>query len=299
MSTLTSTTSTTRPTLGASDVGKSYFETDSNRIIVWDGTAWHLWNHDLIITPGLTSNNFSLSVDGVDDYVNCGTNGDLSGATAFSLAFWWKPSVSGDSPSIGARQNVSNIYAMYKSNFVIATPSVSPSTKTKAFTEPTGTDWRYYVLSYNAGTVFLHINGTQIFSESGFPPSLTTSTSAPFQIGRYTTLSGSSFNSEGLIDDVALWSSALSASAATTIYNSGNPFDLTADSGNYNQSSNLIGYWKMGDGSGDTAAGGVSISDGATVGGVQNLANPGTYDGTGTNGATYASKIADSNNVPY
>ena len=86
MSTLTSTTSTTRPTLGASDVGKSYFETDSNRIIVWDGTAWHLWNHDLIVTPGLTSNNFSLSVDGVDDYVNCGNVGDLAGATAYSLS---------------------------------------------------------------------------------------------------------------------------------------------------------------------------------------------------------------------
>lgn len=298
MSTLTSTTSNNRPTLGASDVGKSYFETDSNRIIVWDGTAWHLWNHDQIITPGLANNNFSLSVDGVDDYVNCGNIGDLAGATAYSLAFWWKPSVSGESPSIGARQTLSNQFQIYKSNLVINTSGVSPSAKTKAFTEPTGTDWRYYVLSYDAGTVFLHINGTQIFSESGFPPSLMTSTSHDFQIGRWSNLSGSSFNSEGLIDDVAVWSSALSATAAITIYNSGNPFDLTADSGNYNQSSNLIGYWKMGDGSNDTATGG-SPSDGATVSGVQNLANPGTYDGTGTNGATYASKVADSNNVPY
>lgn len=298
MSTLTSTTSTTRPTLGASDVGKSYFETDSNKLLVWDGTSWNEWNHDLIVTPGIVSNNFSLSVDGNDDYLNCGNIGDLAGATAYSLAFWWKPTVSGDSPSIGARQNSGNIYQIYKSNFVIHTSGETPATKTQTFTNPTGTDWRYYVLSYDAGSAFLQINGTQVFSASGFPPSLMTSTTTDFQIGRYTTLSGSSFNSEGLIDDVALWSSALSSAAATTLYNSGNFFDITADSGSYNQSSNLIGYWKMGDSSGDTSTGG-SPSDGATVSGVKNFANPGTYDGTGTNGATYASKSADSNNVPY
>lgn len=296
MSTLTSTTSTTRPTLGASDVGKSYFETDSNRIIVWDGTAWHLWNHDQIITPGLASNNFSLSVDGVDDHISCGNITDLVGATAFSLAFWWKPSVSGESPSIGARSNVSNIYAMYKSNFIITTSGTS---KILSFTEPAGTDWRYYVVTYSAGAVVIQINGTTVLTNSSYPTSLTTSTSAIFQLGQYTTLTGSSFNSEGLIDDVALWSSALSASGATTIYNSGNPFDITADSGNYNQSSDLIAYWKMGDTSGDSVIGGGNPSDGSSINLIQNSVNPGTYDGTGTNGATYASKVADSNNVPY
>ena len=247
MSTLNSTTSTTRPTLGAGDVGKSYFETDSNKILVWDSAAWREWNYDLVTTPGADNNNFSLSVDGVDDYLNCGNIGDLAGSTAYTLAFWWKPSVSGESPSIGVRQNISNQYHIYKSNFIIATGGVSPSSKTKSFTEPTGTDWRYYVLSYDAGSVFLHINGTQIFSETGFPPSLMTSTSSThaLQIGRYTTLSGSSFNSQGLIDEVALWDSALSTSAAITLYNSGNAFDVTADSGSYNDSANLIGYWKF------------------------------------------------------
>lgn len=295
MSTVNSTTSSPRPTLGASDVGETYFETDSNKLLVWDGTSWNEWNHDQVITPGLPNNNFSLSVDGVDDYLDCGNIEALVGATGYSLAFWWKPAVSGESPSIAARQNISNYYALYKSSVAITTGGAG---KAQTFTVPAGTDWRYYVLSYNAGAVFLQINGAQVLSASGFPSSLMTSTLAKFQIGRYTTYSGTTFNSTGLIDDVAVWSSALSATAATTLYNGGNPFDLTADSGNYDQASNLVAFWKMGDDSSDTSVGG-SPSNGATVGGVQNIANPGTNNGIGTNGATYASKSADSNNVPY
>lgn len=44
MSILNTTTSTTRP--DDASVGAIYFETDTNRMILWDGTAWREYNAD-------------------------------------------------------------------------------------------------------------------------------------------------------------------------------------------------------------------------------------------------------------
>ena len=44
MSILNTTTSTTR--LDDASVGAIYFETDTNRMILWDGTAWREYNAD-------------------------------------------------------------------------------------------------------------------------------------------------------------------------------------------------------------------------------------------------------------
>ena len=60
--------------------------------------------------------------------------------------------------------------------------------------------------------------------------------------------SGSPLNVNGNIDEVAIWSSVLDADAVTTIYNSGTPFNLTHDRGDYDQSSNLVNYYRMNEG---------------------------------------------------
>lgn len=297
MSTLNTTTEASRPTLGAGDVGKSYFETDSNKILVWDGSAWNEWNSDQILSGGF-NNNFSASFDGVDDSINCGVISTLSQATAFSLAFWFKPATSGAGAMLGARQNAQNTYSFYNNGFYIASQGVTPSSKSQAYTAPSGTGWHYYVLSYDAGSATLYIDGLQAVSATGFPPRLFTNTSHNFHIGTWGPLTGS-FASEGLYDEVALWSSALDSSNATALWNSdGTGFDITSDTGSYNQASNLIAYWRCGDGSGDSSSSG-SPADGVGISTVKNIANPGTFDGTGANGAVYASKSADSTNVPY
>ena len=86
MSTLTSTTSTSRPTLSTGDVGKSYFETDSNKILVWDGTGWNEWNADLVLTPGFSNNN-SVNFDGTDDHM---TFTSFDAGSSKTLSMWIK-----------------------------------------------------------------------------------------------------------------------------------------------------------------------------------------------------------------
>ena len=61
----------------------------------------------------------------------------------------------------------------------------------------------------------------------------------------------------GNIDEVALWNVALDADAVTAIYNSGKPFDLNYDRGNYDNSSALVAYWRMGNGTNDDKVNGV------------------------------------------
>ncbi len=51
MSTLLTTTSTSRPSLGSSDTGALYYETDTNRLIFWDGAIWNVFNRDSTTSP--------------------------------------------------------------------------------------------------------------------------------------------------------------------------------------------------------------------------------------------------------
>ena len=52
----------------------------------------------------------------------------------------------------------------------------------------------------------------------------------------------------GIHDDACTWNSALSGSEVTALYNNGLVTDPTVDAGNYVSSSNLSGWWRLGDG---------------------------------------------------
>ena len=57
---------------------------------------------------------------------------------------------------------------------------------------------------------------------------------------------------DGQMEQVGIYQNALSASEVQEIYNGGRNFNLGSNSGGYVSSSNLIGYWKMNEGSGST-----------------------------------------------
>ena len=51
----------------------------------------------------------------------------------------------------------------------------------------------------------------------------------------------------GNIDEGSVWNKALTSAELVAVYNSGVPIDLTQNSGAYVSSSNLQGWWRMGD----------------------------------------------------
>ena len=72
----------------------------------------------------------------------------------------------------------------------------------------------------------------------------------------------------GNIDEPAIWDVALDANAVAAVYNSGVPFDLTGDSGNYDNSGDLVGYWRFNEGNGTTATDEGGSNNATLVGGA-------------------------------
>jgi hypothetical protein len=80
--------------------------------------------------------------------------------------------------------------------------------------------WNHFVLTYNGSTLTLYHDGT---SASSIPANGTiSSTSEAFNIG-LTPFSGNNFYFQGRMDDLGLWSRALSSSEVSTLYNACGP----------------------------------------------------------------------------
>ena len=102
--------------------------------------------------------------------------------------------------------------------------------------------WSHFCFTYNGNSassgVKIYLNGSRI-DDSNYQGGTYTSmenTSSNFNIGRQEI---SNLDSNGNIDEVAVFNSELSASDITTIYNGGVPNDLTSLS--------PLSWWRMGD----------------------------------------------------
>jgi hypothetical protein len=67
----------------------------------------------------------------------------------------------------------------------------------------------------------------------------------PFYIGGMNKDGTLTYPYIGYIDEVALWNVALDADAVAAIHTAGRSYNLTADTGNYDNSSSLQDYWRM------------------------------------------------------
>jgi hypothetical protein len=265
MSTLTSTTSTSRPTLSTGDVGKSYFETDSNKILVWDGTGWNEWNADLVLTPGFSNNN-SVNFDGTDDHM---TFTSFDAGSSKTLSMWIKlDSIS----SAGIYLFGSSFYYGYVTAngqiVYIYDGGASALTLGATHAITTGT-WTHLAIVGSGGTATLYKDG--VLRATGIDRS-------PTGLSR---LGGAATNRfvDGLIDEVAWWNSALTATDISAIYNGGaGPTDLGTNGLNLNP----VNWWRMGDNDGGT---GTTITDQGSAGNhgtLNNTASPnGIVSGTG------------------
>lgn len=72
----------------------------------------------------------------------------------------------------------------------------------------------------------------------------------------------------GNIDEFAIWNVALDADAVAAVYNSGVPLDLTSNSGNYDNSGDLVAYYRFNEGNGTTAIDEGGSNNATLVGGA-------------------------------
>lgn len=197
------------------------------------------------------SNNYSLLFDGSNDYLDIGSMSALASASSFSISFWFRNNGNSTGNVFGgwgsSLHNNIGCNPSYSTNtfyFVVRAGSAVGALSVSSLTSYAQSNtWNHFVCTFNGGDRKIFINGTQRASDTGVAPSTTSSSAGDnVAIGRRET-----YYAKGRIDEVALYSSALSQSEVTDIYNSGTPDDRSSDS-------NLLGYWRMEEGSGTTVA---------------------------------------------
>jgi len=246
--------------------------------------------------PAIQGSEYSINFDGTDGYVDTGDTYQSTFRDSFTISTWVNlvdGSPSGQGYLFGVTRNTVTpqagihlrVAAGGKITFGLSASS-GGSTNTYLVTDNTvfangQTGWHNITLvtTLNSGadtTFALYKNGValDITVSSG---SVSAANHAAYTcsdnlyIG-VANINGSATNfTDGNMDDFAIWDVALDADAVAAMYNSGVPFDLTGDSGNYDNSGDLVGYWRFNEGNGTTA-----------------LDTGGSNNATLTGGATYS-----------
>lgn len=256
------------------------FGSDTYDLYVWDGSSWYRYDN---------LNSTSVSFDGTDDYLttnqsSLATSGDctislwfnsasLPGSGAYDYMFSLSDGrATGTDRALGIRgtgsdaQIVANTYASGW-NLPFTNTSISAGT------------WYHVAVVFTSGNAQVYFNGVDKGSKS-----VSTFTISYNQtvIGGMLYSSANHFN--GKIDEVSVFHSALSSSDIESIYNGGVPGDLSTLSPK--------GWWRNGEGIGDTASGGGAPANTSVVGTVANQGTVNTGSGqgnmTGTNGPTFS-----------
>ena len=222
---------------------------------------------------------YSLDFDGTDDHLDTGATFNTTFAGSFSISLWMRPddghpasaeyvfgSNEGDtSDDSGIRLE---LLTSTKVRFVLKSNEAEVYNDTSAaiFTDNAQDGWTHIVCiaTKNSGadtTLSMYKNGSAVTLGSA-TGSVSEAEHAAFStvrnlyIGARNQQGTAQTFYDGKIGDFAIWNTALDANNVAAIYNSGRPTNLTFNSGNYNQSSALQAYYKMGNGSFDDKANG-------------------------------------------
>ena len=237
-----------------------------NNTIGWGDIQADSWSPETNLTgtggtPAFT-NTLSTTFDGIDDYVDCGDNNNLSfgdgvNDSSFSLAFWVNldviPSAAGffakDYNATNREWTVGTFSSSGKIRFLIKSLGGGSQQSIDSTNFLSTNLWYHILCTYNgvggnnaADGMKIYINGaletpTNIVKQTYVAMS---NTIAPVTIGSYQLGGASPLGINGMVDETAVFNTELTQTNVTDIYNLGTPNDISAMSG-------LVSYWRMGD----------------------------------------------------
>ena len=231
-----------------------------------------------IIAPQTNSfiNTYSIELDGIDAYVDCGDNDNLSfgdGSTdsAFSISAWIKPDNNEKFRIVfkyNATQSLREYYFQVaggqKLQVGLYDASNLGSKSRNGVTTIPENVWSHVAMTYNGNGsstgIKIYLNGSLDNGSTGGGGTYTAmnNTSEPLLIGEY----NGGTSADGEIDEVAIFNTALSAVDITNIYNIGVPTDLS-------EFSSLVSWWRFEEGSGTSVA---DSGSGSNTGTLENSA---------------------------
>jgi len=204
---------------------------------------------------------YSASFDGTDDFINFSNVHNL-GTGDFSFSFWVKASDTTTNFLFSKREDNDNRwYIRTEGNDAIqffvkkSASSIMSATSSLSGTISANV-WNHVVITCDrsdgsTGLKF-YINGS--LENSAAASTTDVDNTGDFHIGRFNT----DYAKNGtFLEEIGIFNVALDADAVTAIYNGGSPLNLKFDQGNYDNSSALQAYYKMGNGLFDDKANGI------------------------------------------
>lgn len=279
---------------GIAALGKAYFETSTNKFIVYNGSAWIEFDSDGTGAP--YSNAYSANFNGGNYFLpsNYAASGSI---TAVSYSFWMNSSDTTSSMTLGLSD-----YGASAKSFRVISPSgtkayyiiLNDGTGNYLNSSAGGQDatisgstnirdglWHHVVFTASGTSVKIYIdggdaaiNGSNSSNSEGAAISVTSTKSYAggansFVLARNGTHPSYYYN--GLIDEVGVFEYELSSSEVRSIYNGGTPDDLSSYS--------PTAWWRMGDDSNDSPSNGSSIASVSDSSGNGNALTQATASG--------------------
>ena len=216
--------------------------------ITWANGQEYGFQHPLV-----RSNN-PMVFDGADDKVSVGTPSALNNifTGGGTLSAWINPKSDGQNnagqafdKSKYAFQVISESSGNVKVQFAVTLSGGAARWETP-LSVPLNT-WTHILVTYDSDNPttdpIIYLNGSAVTLTETIAPSGTHVSDASSNLILGNRNDGVT-TFDGLLNDLAIWSSTLTANEVTALYNSGLPLLPTTDSGNYASSSDLVGYWR-------------------------------------------------------
>jgi len=209
-----------------------------------------------VSNSGAYVNKYSVDFDGSNDFLSVADDNSLDFTAGFSVSFWVYPDAADSNDRMVAKGTTGTGEWMISFG---GSSAIRVYTKddegnvldfTSTNTLSTGA-WAMVtvVINRTADKIQVYKNGGNLNQSSAASWAAGWANSQALRIG----LNSSGSNEfEGQISEVAIWNTELKAAEVTSLYGNGAPsFNLNYNSGSYDSSSDLVGYWRMGDGVND------------------------------------------------
>ena len=194
-------------------------------------------------------NEYSMQFDGVDDYISIGDVHAFERTDGFTLSCWLKTSEPG--VTLFSKINSGAGYIVHMTGGALEFQIRNTASTSHLYISTNETfnngKWHHVAITYDgsssasgANIIIDGISRTFVINNDNLSSS--TISTEPLAIGAHT--NGSALFFKGVNDEYSIWNKALTINEVLEIYNQGNPTDLSIHS----VSSNLIGWWRMGDG---------------------------------------------------
>jgi len=233
-----------------------YWHGDIQEVVCWEtaldaseaaGVEANIMSYHSITNP---ESQWAVALDGTNDYVDCGTGlGDALGdnyAGSLTVSMWFKAGVTSGNDGLFTLGDFSSsngeFQILLSSNILRFWLNNNGWQREVAFTDTAS--WHHLVCIYETGSESdskMYLDGIAVGSTTGTFPS-----AANMDFDGLKTIIGaywsSSYPLDGNIDEVSIWTQALSASEVSNLFNNGRP-------GKDLRSLEPEAWWKMGDGS--------------------------------------------------